>query len=111
MRIGMASSWPANPPVYAAAARRDKLGSGTGPALVEWDARRHDMAPKELQDLLTKFLVDSYGPEPAQKGWERTPQIEYRVSPAGARLVLFDFDGGQSDLHLPIHDDDHLRAS
>jgi hypothetical protein len=53
------------------------------------------MAPKELQDLLTKFLADNYGPEPTEEGlWEHTPQIEYRVSPTGARLVIFRFRHG-----------------
>jgi hypothetical protein len=69
------------------------------------------MAPKELQDLLTKYIADNYGPEPTEEGlWEHTPQIEYRVSPSGARLVMFDFDYGQPDLHLTIRGDDHLRA-
>jgi hypothetical protein len=68
------------------------------------------MAPKELQDLLAKYLADNFGAEPATAEEDHDPQIEYRVSPAGARLVLFDWDGGQTDLHLPIRDDDHLRA-
>ena len=69
------------------------------------------MAPKELHDLLKKYLADNYGPEPTEEGlWEQTPQIEYRASPAGARLVMFDFDLGLPDMHLPIRDDDHLRA-
>jgi hypothetical protein len=55
-------------------------------------------------------MRDSYGPEPAEEGWERDPQIEYRVSPSGARLVMFDFDSGRPGMHLPIRDDDHFRA-
>ena len=67
------------------------------------------MSRKELQDLLAKFMHSSFGPESGE-GWEHDPQIEYRVSLTGARLILFGFDGGQHDLHLPIRDDDHLRA-
>ena len=68
------------------------------------------MAPKELQDLLATYLADNFGRQPATAGEDHDPQIEYRVSTGGARLVLFDWDGGQTDLYLPIRDDDHLRA-
>jgi hypothetical protein len=69
------------------------------------------MAPNELQDLLKKFIRDRYGPSMPEADWERDPKIEYRPNPGGGgTLVMFDFDLGLPDMHLPIRDDDHLRA-